>query len=287
MVYAAACEFRDRVRPLDRHAWLVAYLEGSRLVGEIIDSAPQSFAVIGRHERCDLRIERSPGVSLRQALLRPSAVEAEGELEIIGLRGRFGLELFGAGPISRAVLRGPAVALLAGAPVALVPSRGELPAELPAPDLVEETRAREDRSLDTAREGTLKLSDLTPRSNELPATAVQAAAGKLSIVTEDAHASFHVAERELARGIILGRYQRCDLRAPEVPLSSDVSRVHALLVRDGGRLSVYDTASTNGLQVERGSELRRARMLSFDLEKMASFYLGHAAGVIWEPRRGS
>src|SRR5690606_40688632 len=57
LVYAAARHHLSQVRPLDPDAWLVAQLEGSTLVTELVTSAPNDFAVVGRHEYCDLRSE--------------------------------------------------------------------------------------------------------------------------------------------------------------------------------------------------------------------------------------
>jgi hypothetical protein len=48
----------------------------------------------------------------------------------------------------------------------------------------------------------------------------------------------------LGRGILIGRYDRCQL-VPHV--GSSLSRVHMLLIRDGSDVLAIDTASTNGV----------------------------------------
>ncbi len=54
-----------------------------------------------------------------------------------------------------------------------------------------------------------------------------------------------VGRRALERGILLGRYARCDLGS-DFRSQGRISRVHLLLIHDGGGVVAIDTASTNG-----------------------------------------
>jgi hypothetical protein len=54
-------------------------------------------------------------------------------------------------------------------------------------------------------------------------------------------------EAALKRGLLLGRYPRCDALAAST--DNQISRVHALLIAREGRLWVIDTASHNGTQI--------------------------------------
>jgi len=66
-----------------------------------------------------------------------------------------------------------------------------------------------------------------------------------------------VSAERLERGLLLGRYERCDLllSTPE----NRISRVHALLLRIGAEVWIIDAASTNG--IHRGDEPVTATVL--------------------------
>ena len=60
-------------------------------------------------------------------------------------------------------------------------------------------------------------------------------------------------EADLERGVLVGRYERCQLGASD----DKMSRVHLLIIRDGQLTWAIDTASTNGTKVS-GEPVRRA-----------------------------
>lgn len=60
-----------------------------------------------------------------------------------------------------------------------------------------------------------------------------------------------IAASALARGVLIGRYERCHLRGAGPELSAELSRVHAMLWSpDGAQVWVVDTASSNGVVVD-------------------------------------
>jgi hypothetical protein len=66
-----------------------------------------------------------------------------------------------------------------------------------------------------------------------------------------------IAASALARGVLIGRYERCHLRGTDSQRSAELSRVHAMLWSpDGVGVWVVDTASSNGVVVG----LRRRRL---------------------------
>ncbi len=75
-----------------------------------------------------------------------------------------------------------------------------------------------------------------------------------------------------ARGVLLGRYARCDVPGTD----ETMSRVHALVVREGGSLHVIDVGSTNG--TSRNGEKVRCAPLTAE----TTFVLGNTH-VDWEP----
>ncbi len=66
----------------------------------------------------------------------------------------------------------------------------------------------------------------------------------LTLETDAERKRYKVSAERIARGVLLGRYGRCDLLA-QTP-EARVSRVHALLVRLGDDTWILDTASSNG-----------------------------------------
>jgi hypothetical protein len=59
-----------------------------------------------------------------------------------------------------------------------------------------------------------------------------------------------VCRAELERGVLVGRYDRCDLMASTTWVSQEISRVHLLLLADGADVLAIDTGSTNGCTME-------------------------------------
>lgn len=82
----------------------------------------------------------------------------------------------------------------------------------------------------------------------------------------------------LDRGVLLGRYDRCDNADVGALTAERVSRVHALLIRVDGRVWVIDTASTNGLF----QDGKRRRQLELAMDHAAQFGLSRGL-VRWEP----
>lgn len=54
----------------------------------------------------------------------------------------------------------------------------------------------------------------------------------------------------LHRGLLLGRYRRCDTAGAQALALERVSRVHVLMIEIGGRTWMIDAASTNGISVD-------------------------------------
>jgi hypothetical protein len=102
------------------------------------------------------------------------------------------------------------------------------------------------------------------------------AAGVLLVQAEEGVARLPVGAAALERGVLLGRDDRCG--ALGFRLSSQVSRVHALVLGIDGEVFIADTGSTNGLW-EGSRRQRLARM-----ETGRSFGLGRDDAVVqWSP----
>ena len=85
----------------------------------------------------------------------------------------------------------------------------------------------------------------------------------------------------LRRGILLGRYSRCDVA--HLLGEHSISRAHALLLEVEGDVWLFDTASTEGTYArrlgERAREIRAVRLDSIDRAVLGE----GRASLSWEP----
>ncbi|MBW2526882.1 MAG: FHA domain-containing protein [Deltaproteobacteria bacterium] len=90
------------------------------------------------------------------------------------------------------------------------------------------------------------------------------------------------------RGVLLGRYERCDVDGVSSLGHPRISRVHCLLIRIDGILYAVDTASTNGLGASpshtllEGMRPGRLRFVPLDSEQWLDL-AGGAAHLGWQP----
>lgn len=281
--YSAALELRWSKRVDAPGAWLVVHRYQNEWRGEVLESTPWSALTLGRHDQCVSRLDSKREVSLRHLLVRRLAEGGPGEIEVLDLRSKGGARVVRGGKRERMALRGPVVLLASGQPVAIVPMDGQLPDSIPEPDVVNtmpkpSTRGRSELSSFSSF-GT--LGGAGPMRTQDPQRG--ALTGWFHLINDRGQKTeLAVYDDDLERGILLGRYQRCDLRVGKVDLPNSVSRVHAFVVGDGDGVRVYDTASTNGIGVgprykERLPCLRFGRGYSF------RFWLGADIQLRWQP----
>lgn len=102
--------------------------------------------------------------------------------------------------------------------------------------------------------------------------------GTLEVQSRLGHDAVRVGSGGAARGILLGRYSRCDTAGATSLSLEKISRVHLLVVRIGDDLWAVDTASTNGIAFG-GSEVRVHRMQPGEELSLAD----GAGTVMWRP----
>jgi FHA domain len=98
------------------------------------------------------------------------------------------------------------------------------------------------------------------------------ARGKLVIRSPSGRASLRLGAKSARRGVLLGRYERCDAAGLPVLGAGRLSRVHVLFVEIGGVLYALDTASRNGTWLD-GKRIRSVAVepgMSLDLAQEAS-----------------
>jgi hypothetical protein len=98
---------------------------------------------------------------------------------------------------------------------------------------------------------------------------------RLTVEGPVAPVRYAVTTTDLDLGVLLGRYGRCDIAADGLPYPDSVSRVHALLLKEGDAVFVIDTASTNGTLVD------GLRVPAAPLGVEAVIELGEKNRVLW------
>jgi FHA domain len=84
--------------------------------------------------------------------------------------------------------------------------------------------------------------------------------GRLVVATAEREMTLILGETAVARGVLLGRYERCDGSGFGILSHLAISRVHALVIEIAGQLYAIDAGSTNGLWVA-GERVRIARLV--------------------------
>lgn len=237
--------------------------------------------ILGRHNACDVFLPDSPGLSLRHLALvlhRLGRDAAAVRYRVCDLRTAAGFRdengrrleaLESRGPLlvgcgGSAVLLFPTSAAAAPWPKSgeeawrLVPDRLYLEGSEPDPDRPP-LQAQAGASQWPSHGGTLALTFPGPRFAGPAPDVSDPATGELVIDTPGGSAALHVGPRAARRGILLGRYERCDGGALPL-LGPELSRVHLLVVEVDGELHAIDTCSKNGTW-EGGRPVRSVRLL--------------------------
>ena len=130
------------------------------------------------------------------------------------------------------------------------------------------------QTLITAIRGPVHADDQLLRDGER-------ALGAVNVLTEHTARRIAVGAAAASRGILLGRYSRCD--AAELFEHETISRTHLLLLRVDETLYAIDTASTCGSFVDRGRHQHHEfRVLA--LEGDTNIVLAdERAAVRWHP----
>ncbi len=105
--------------------------------------------------------------------------------------------------------------------------------------------------------------------------------GSLSVITAHTARRLDIGLTAATRGILLGRYARCD--SADLIHDDSISRTHLLILRVEDKLYAFDTASTFGSYIQRGTRARH----SFDvlgLDERAEITLADRDVVLrWHP----
>ena len=279
---------------LTGRAWLAARPSGVR------------SAVVGRHSEADLLLP-DPGLSLRHlaVVVPPPASWDAGAIgfEVLDLRtsqafrderGRHLDGVLAEGPVFLSCGPYALFFLQTGDPSdwpelatdawSMLPERVYLDERAAEPDRWRRgahsvrssaRESRPDRSSITAIPALLSADDRLLLEGER-------ALGTLLVASERGVRRLPLGSSAATRGILLGRYPRCE--SSEILADVHISRAHVLVKRAGGRLWAIDTASSEGMFAA-GHPSSRARVLPLDGGE--EVWIGqHRATLRWEAVRG-
>jgi len=269
---------------------------GTLIGGHWIDAVPNKphAAVIGRHDHCDLVVPaRHADISLRHLAVLARATHAdEVSLRVIDLHTKQGFadptgrqlrSIEAEGPVFLRLGNLTLAALVTGESAPIADDAGDAFDCIPACVFVRE-RTTQPGARIRRRANRDALSGLTRVLQRLPALAL----GQLAAVCDDQIGTLWLENRhgfscrplratDVERGILIGRYERCDVTAGAI-VDNRLSRVHLLLVRDQGELFAVDTGSSNGTRLKN----RPVSLIHFDPN--TTLVLAEVVKVTWQRR---
>lgn len=232
-------------------------------------------AVVGRHDRCDLYLERDDRLALRQLVVVLDPVRdwragaSDVSFRILDLRTAEGMRDEEGRTLRGLRCEGPAMvrcggyviyALPLGDPTDWPASASEawdcMPERVYHDELARVPEASIVRPLVPAfsRGSTVVTRVAGPRDTGMHLVSGRDHAGRLVVRSARGSVAIDIGHQALREGVLLGRYPRCD--GPWLSDEESLSRVHALLLLVGDRLLVIDLASTNGTRRIGGADAR-------------------------------
>lgn len=257
-------------------------------------SRAPSYVIVGRHEMCQVQVKSDPSVALRHLFVRTHIADGIPLVDIRDLRTGQGFGVPGVGHFGGLRSNGHVIVQLGEATVFILPKstwsgRWPLSAEeawqaLP-PMLLSEaiSASKETPTLRRAPRptwdpGVTFISALPDIQNLEPVRATIPEDQCFGVVTIEARGVSMVApvtHEEMKAGLLIGRYERCQLGAT-LPELASWSRVHVLLLADGEDVLAFDTASTPGTVID-AMHINCARLRSHSV-----LALGRDVHVTWE-----
>jgi hypothetical protein len=250
---------------------------------------------IGRHEATSLPLPRDGALSLRHAILIAQVTD-DGVpiLRVLDLRSGTGMFDAEGAPHQSIIANGPLRLRVGNSALFAIPTDdlfrggrlaayGDIQWPCPKkwlPDAPPERRLREITHV-SERSSSLSLEGgggrrIARGDNTEPT------AGKFVVEVGGLSSDFAVDDVALRRGVLFGRYPRCDINYQNAPMSELISRVHALFLMVDGCVRVFDTGSTNGI----GHDGRSADGLALAGDRETRLQLGRNEAITWWPAAG-
>jgi FHA domain len=261
---------RAQIEGLSGPGVVVAAVGPSGFEGSAAVSAKRAtinVLTIGRHGRSDLFLSGDPSMSLRQGavIVYPFVAGEPVRFRILDLRATLPFEDERGTRFEALEANGP-VFLRSGRCVFFVfPREGDAPAwpasaeaaweAMPERTYLEEVglesagpppEALLERRKDRASTLVLSLPGPFLESEKLLHPG-ESPRGQLVVRSAEGGMTLVLGGAAVARGVLLGRYERCDGGDRPVLSNPSISRVHALVIELAGKLWVVDAGSTNGV----------------------------------------
>lgn len=230
--------------------------------------------IVGRHTHADLFLDADPGLSLRHlaVVLGPSG-EGDPCVRLIDLRTRGAFEdehgrryesLVATGSLFVRCGDHVLFVLITGPDARWPELGGEAWERFPPRVYLESTQAEPDRQWPPPPGADVTLAARIRRGHTIGDSTMvvripgpvagrrcmlapdEEPLGTLWVTTHGATQALVVGEHAVTRGVLLGRYDRCDVDRDTLRLDDSVSRVHLLVLSIDERLYAIDTASSNG-----------------------------------------
>jgi hypothetical protein len=247
-----------------------------------------AFGVIGRHECCALTL-RDEEVSLRHALVRVTRMTGdEVRVRLIDLGSSNTFHTEDQQACKSVMAEGPMFVNLLGYQLYLLPT-GNMSLGRWADDADSTWKSFPERVYFDHRIPERMVNDVRPQGRArrhtymtlLPAAqhlrarpgAGGESLGTILLSAENTQIAHRVSHEDLERGVLIGRYERCQLAGA----AGSLSRVHLVLLLDGGDIWAVDTASLNGTIVE------GQRISAIQLDREIELRLPSGMGMRWVP----
>jgi hypothetical protein len=262
-------------------------------------SVQPEFAIAGRHDQSDLRLTHDASVALRHVAF---AVARQGideiRIRVVDLQTGSGLRTEEGNVFEALIAEGPLFISVGEYQLFLLPT-GALSRILWGTSAEDTWSAFPERVYLDRRIAPLGGSGLYPLVSHGPdrhtITRIVAPPeplskrrlpgdlgeriGRLEVAVGQQKSGFTIHARDVKRGILIGRYERCSLGVP----NESLSRVHALIIEHGGKIWVVDTASTYGIFLD-GERVRQIPLSPKNrIELAASISLTWAESSLGNP----
>jgi hypothetical protein len=262
--YATAIRLERERPPLAGPGYRLYWMTTTSITSRDVLATGSSQLVVGRHTACHAVLEGDATIALRHMLVRSTILD-DGcpRLSLLDLESGIGFVLPD-GTRQRSITATGPLAIAVGAySIVAVPAGVALPEQMPAPAYVgkdgQAPRAtRHALSRITLMPSALLLSE-RPTQHVLANAVVASRAYELTLSAPSGRASVYLSEGELERGVLIGRALKCLDAELRSILNSGISRVHLLLLRDGGDCRAFDLASTQGTYQD-GRPIRETRL---------------------------
>jgi len=253
-------------------ALLVASADGIEASGWFAaKSALVNTLIIGRHSCADIYLPSDPRLSLRHValLLHRNGGNGITDFRALGLRTPVPMTDEENTPFEAVEARGPVLLRCASLALLLFPTGGATETWPEDPDAawsrIPDRRYVEKVPVDTGRAAapavrayavapahadsgaaTLVTTSAGPAFPSLTLEESEPARGELLVSSCFGRVAVRLGAQAARRGVLLGRYDRCDTAGLPVLSDSTLSRVHLLVLEIDGGLYGIDTASRNG-----------------------------------------